>query len=56
MKLTPQTWRAASGNRIVTIGIAISATQPQSVRCADTSHTPSQSRLTFALTLELLLR
>jgi len=53
MKLTPHTCSSAFGKRSVTIGIAISATQPSLVRRATTSQTPSQFRLMLAVMLPL---
>ncbi len=47
MRFMPQLWDVASGKRSVTMGIAISAIQPSSVRRAETCQTPSQSRFTF---------
>ncbi len=47
IRFRPQLWEGRSGKRSVTIGIAISASQPSSVRRARTCQTPSQSRLTF---------
>ena len=47
MKLMPQVCTGTSGERSVTMGIAISAVQPSLVRRAAASHTPFQSLLMF---------